>query len=63
MASDKQTIEAAAQAWVECGGDRDGLFFCLNQLAERIQEICDERDSSEISSANIGIKGSDTTAK
>jgi hypothetical protein len=47
MASDRQTIDAAARAWVECGGDKEGLFFCLNQLADRIQELSNEQSQDE----------------
>ena len=47
MASDRQTIDAAARAWVECGGDRDGLFYGINQLADRVQELRDEQSQDE----------------
>ncbi len=44
---DKELIEEVAQIWTDNGGDRDGLFFCLSELADRIGEMRKEKDNTD----------------
>ncbi len=38
-ATDYATIDAAAQAWIEAGGDADGFEYCWHHVRDRIGEL------------------------
>jgi len=38
-ATDFALIDAAAKAWVEAGGDADGVEFCWHHIRDRVGEL------------------------
>ena len=38
-ATDFAVIDAAARAWVEAGGDADGVTYCWHHLRDRVGEL------------------------
>ena len=42
--TEEQLIERVAQLWVDNGGDKDGIYWCLSKIADKVQELIDESD-------------------
>jgi hypothetical protein len=40
---DNKLIDEIAKIWVESGGDKEGIYYCLVPLANRVQELIDEK--------------------
>jgi len=38
-ATDFALIDAAAKAWIEAGGDADGVTFCWHHIRDRVGEL------------------------
>lgn len=38
-ATDFAIVDAAAKAWIEAGGDADGVEFCWRHLRDRVGEL------------------------
>jgi len=45
---DRTTIIKTAKQWVECGGDREGFFNCVQAIADEIIEQKFKKTQKEI---------------
>ena len=43
---DEKLVNEVAKVWVDGGGDRDGIWYLVNQIAARVQEIIDENNET-----------------
>jgi len=44
--SDYKCLRAAAEAWVENGGDSEGVAWCWSELKQVVEEIEEERSKA-----------------
>jgi hypothetical protein len=41
--TDLKLVNAVAEAWVNAGGDAEGIAWCFSAILKRVKEIIEER--------------------